>query len=134
MFTMQVDATPGPEVGLSMDNWNGYTAARQRLYDGVRDRGVENFVILSGDSHRSAASDLKINFDDQASQTIGTEFLGTSVTSGGNGADMDATGRQWLAENPHLKFHNAQRGYVRCEVTPIIEAGRAGIAQVEKNA
>lgn len=36
---MQVDATPGPEVGLSMDNWNGYTAARQRLYDGVRDRG-----------------------------------------------------------------------------------------------
>lgn len=159
VFTMQVDATAGPEVGLGMDNWNGYAAARQRLYDGVRDRKVDNFVILTGDAHRSAASDLKINFDDQASQTIGTEFLGTSVTSGGDGRDLDATGSQWLAENPHLKFHNAQRGYVKCEVTPktwrtdykvvpyvtrpdapittngtiYVEAGRPGIAHVEKN-
>ncbi len=158
VFSMQVDATPGPQVGLGMDTWNGYAAARQRLYDGVQQRGVENFVILTGDAHRSAAADLKINFDDQSSATIGTEFLGTSISSGGNGQDMDATGRQWLAENPHLKFHNAQRGYVRCELSPTqwrtdykvvpyvttpdaplvtngtlyVEAGRPGIAQVEK--
>jgi alkaline phosphatase D len=23
-----------------------------------------------------------------------------------------------MAENPHIKFFNAQRGYVRCDVTP----------------
>ena len=23
-----------------------------------------------------------------------------------------------LAENPFVKFHNAERGYVRCQVTP----------------
>lgn len=160
VFSMQVDATPGPQVGLGMDTWNGYAAARQRLYDGVQQRGVDNFVILTGDAHRGAAADLKLNFDDQSSPTIGTEFLGTSISSGGNGRDMDATGQQWLAENPHLKFHNAQRGYVRCELTPTqwrtdykvvpyvttpdallttngtlyVEAGRPGIAQVEKNA
>lgn len=79
---------------------------------------MENFVVGSGDAHRSVAAELKENFDDPDSATVGVEFLGTSISSGRDGADMDRLGQTWLDENPHMKFHNAQRGYVRCEVTP----------------
>jgi alkaline phosphatase D len=47
---------------------------------------------------------------------VAGEFVGTSITSGGDGADVDALGRTFLAANPHMKFFNAQRGYVRVNV------------------
>ncbi|MEQ7010554.1 alkaline phosphatase D family protein [Actinopolymorpha sp. B17G11] len=118
VFMMQADHTDGPEERWGLDPWDGYAAARQRLFDGVRDRGVENFVILTGDAHRSVAADLKIDFNDSSSATIGSEFLGTSISSGRDGQPTDGLGEIWLRENPHMKFHNSQRGYVRCEVSP----------------
>jgi alkaline phosphatase D len=116
VFAMQADHTAGPGELFGMDPWDGYAAARQRLFDGVVARGVENFVIVTGDAHRSVAADLKLNFADPDSPTVGTEFLGTSISSGGNGTDMDSLGVTWLAENPYMRFHNAQRGYQVCHL------------------
>lgn len=118
IFMMQADHEDGPVQAFGMDTWDGYAAARGRLLAGVHERGVENFVVVTGDARRSVAADLKADFDNPESATVGTEFLGTSVSSGGNGQDMDDLGRTWLAENPHMKFHNVQRGYARCELTP----------------
>lgn len=115
-FAMEADHTAGPGETFGMDPWDGYAAARQRLFDGVAARGVENFLIVTGDAHRSVAADLKLTFADPASRTVGAEFLGTSISSGGNGTAMDALGVTWLAENPHMKFHNAQRGYQVCHL------------------
>jgi alkaline phosphatase D len=49
---------------------------------------------------------------------VASEFVGTSITSGGNGADLTDEGRTMLAANPHMKFFNSQRGYVHCTLTP----------------
>ena len=73
-------------------------------------------VVITGDAHCSMVADLKQNFDDPSSRTVGVEFLGTSVTSGGDGARLDTRGTEWLASNPHMKFYDARRGYVRCTV------------------
>ncbi|PSK97849.1 alkaline phosphatase D [Haloactinopolyspora alba] len=158
IFMMQADSAYGPEQAFGMDTWDGYAAARSRLFTGIQERGVQNFVVLTGDAHRSVASDLTVDFDDPESRAVGTEFLGTSISSGGDGQDTDDWGRRWLAENPHMKFHNVQRGYARCVVTqdewrtdyrvvpyvtergaPIrtrasvyVEAGRAGIQDVSE--
>ncbi|WP_129666573.1 alkaline phosphatase D family protein [Phytoactinopolyspora endophytica] len=118
IFMMQADHEAGPVQAFGMDTWDGYAGARSRLLSEVHERGVENFVVVTGDAHRSVASDLKTDFDNVDSATVGTEFLGTSISSGGNGRDMDDLGRTWLDENPHMKFHNVQRGYARCELTP----------------
>jgi alkaline phosphatase D len=118
IFMFQGDSAAGELQAFGMDTWDGYAAARQRVFDGIRRRGVENFVVVTGDAHRSVAADLKADFDNPESATVGTEFLGTSVSSGGDGADQDEWGRVWLAENPHMRFHNVQRGYARCELTP----------------
>lgn len=106
----------GPET-LNPDAWDGYAASRDRLLHGLTERRVANPVVLTGDVHVNFAGELKTDFDDPDSATVGVEFVGTSISSGGDGTDLDNTGRDILAANPHLKFHNKQRGYVRCRVT-----------------
>lgn len=103
---------------LSMDAWDGYTASRQRITDFVQARNLNNLVVLTGDVHASWACDLKADYNDAASKVIGAEFVGTSITSGGNGADKRADTDKILELNPHIKFFNDYRGYVRCTVTP----------------
>ena len=48
---------------------------------------------------------------------MATELVGTSVTSGGNGTDQNPADAVQLAENPHIRFINRNRGYVRNTVT-----------------
>jgi alkaline phosphatase D len=117
VFFAARDFTTGPAVSYSMDAWDGYAASRQRILDGMRERGVTNPVVLTGDVHRNYANDLKADFRDPDSATVGVELVTTSVTSGGDGQDMPANGAQLLAENPHIKLLNNQRGYVSTRLT-----------------
>lgn len=118
VFFSQRDFDPGPPELYNMDAWDGYKASRDRILSGITRRGVENPVVLTGDVHQNYAAEIKADFDDPDSATIGSEFVGTSISSGGNGSDTSTTGLQQLEENPHLKYYNRQRGYVRCELTP----------------
>ena len=49
---------------------------------------------------------------------VGTEFVGTSISSGGDGLDTRDSTAALLVENPGVRFFNGQRGYVRCDLTP----------------
>lgn len=118
IFLAQRDLEAGPEHRFSTDAWDGYVADRDRLLRFIGERKPANPVVLTGDVHSNWVADLKENFDDPRSRTIGTEFVGTSISSGGDGADMTDRGKHILAENPHIKFFNGQRGYVRCILTP----------------
>jgi alkaline phosphatase D len=100
-----------------MDSWDGYAASRDRILEFVTLRGIPNVVVLTGDVHAHYAAELKANFDDPASATIGSEFVGTSISSGGNGVDTPANAAVLLSENPHIKFVNSQRGYVVCDLS-----------------
>jgi alkaline phosphatase D len=103
--------SPAP---VSMDAWDGYEASRQRIFDGLVQRQVPGVVVITGDTHTNYADDLKQNFDDQASTTVGVELVGTSISSGADGMDTNADRAIDLAANPHIKFANEQRGYVTC--------------------
>jgi alkaline phosphatase D len=114
----ETDTDPGPEKRLFMDPWDGYVANRNRVLTGAVERGVDNLVVITGDRHQNYAMDLKQDYYNPDSAVVGSEFVGTSISSGGNGADMTEEGTRFLAANEHMKFFNAQRGYVRCTVTP----------------
>jgi alkaline phosphatase D len=101
-----------------MDQWGGYDAARTQMMSFLDRRKPSNPVVLTGDIHTNWVNDLKADFDDPSSATVATEFVGTSLTSGGDGADTRPATDGVLAENPFVRFFNGQRGYVRCEVTP----------------
>ncbi len=113
-----VDNFAGAEQRFPMDQWNGYHAARQRFLEFLRDAKPSNPVVITGDIHSNWVNDLKPEFYKESSPVVATEFVGTSITSGGDGSDVRPTTPTILAENPHIKFFNAQRGYVRCSLTP----------------
>lgn len=112
-----LDSVAGAEQHFSMDKWNGYAVERQRFLEWLRDRKPANPVVLTGDIHSNWVSDLKPEFYREDSPVVATEFVGTSISSGGDGTDVRPTTAGMLAENPHIKFFNAQRGYVRCSLT-----------------
>lgn len=103
---------------FSMDSWDGYPAARQRITDFAAEKNINNLVVLTGDVHANWAANLITDYNNPESQIIGAEFVGTSISSGGDGSDWRADVEKTLAENPHIKFFNNYRGYVRCQVTP----------------
>jgi alkaline phosphatase D len=74
-------------------------------------------VVLTGDIHRGVAAELKADWRDPGSSTVGTELVGTSIGSDGDGAEQDGLAGLWLA-NPHVKLYNARRGYLACRLTP----------------
>ncbi|SFE37476.1 alkaline phosphatase D [Lentibacillus persicus] len=99
----------------SIDHWDGYVANRNRIFDKFKDEAVNLPIVLTGDIHRHVAAELKEDFQDPDSATVGTEFVTTSISSGGDGADKNFAA-VWQ-ENKHVPFYNAQRGYIRCQVT-----------------
>ncbi|TLW94557.1 alkaline phosphatase [Saccharomonospora piscinae] len=113
----QIDRDTGPGRTFSMDQWDGFTANRDRVFDAVRRHGVDNLAVLTGDIHRHVAADLKADFTDPASATIGTELIVGSVGSDGDGAPTDDYTDLWLS-NPHVRFYDGRRGYLLGTLTP----------------
>ncbi|MFI9787974.1 alkaline phosphatase D family protein [Kitasatospora sp. NPDC051984] len=96
---------------LSMDAWDGYPAARERFLTAVDQAGVKNLVLLTGDVHVAYALDVKRDFDDPNSRTVGVEFVGTSISSDGDGEAHPSNWATLTAANPHMKFYDGRRGY-----------------------
>lgn len=117
IMLMDLDRRAGPGTGYNLDTWAGYAIPRQRLLQRIRDRRIENLVILTGDEHQNYAGELHIDGRQPEGRPVASEFVTTSVSSSGNGTDQRADGRRYLEDNPFLKFNNAQRGYVVCDVT-----------------
>jgi alkaline phosphatase D len=116
-FTHQ-DFAAGPDELYSMDSWNGYQLARERLVTALSREGVSNPVILTGDVHANWVGEVRTDIRDPKSRCVATEFVGTSISSGGDGAEMTPRVEAMLPENPQIRFFNGKRGYVRCEVSP----------------
>lgn len=107
-----------PELQVfNMDQWDGYVAARNRLLEFLEQRQPSNPVVITGDIHSSWVHDLKTDFSKPDSEIVGTEFVGTSITSNFPTQFIKPTTAA-LRDNPHTKFFNgSSRGYVRCQLT-----------------
>ncbi|MBC8073102.1 MAG: alkaline phosphatase D family protein [Deltaproteobacteria bacterium] len=110
------------ENPLNLDQWDGYPAARTRLFELIRERAPTNLVVLTGDIHSSWAFDLADDpFGDgydpsTGAGSIAVELVTPSITSPGFPVDSAA---QFMASHPHLKWGNlVDNGYVLLDVTP----------------
>ncbi|WP_309051535.1 alkaline phosphatase D family protein [Streptomyces sp.] len=108
---------PTADFKVSMDAWDGYPASRRRILAGAAAAGVENLMVLTGDVHVGHGFDIKADFRDPSSRTLGTEIVATSVASGKDGADRPANHDRLMQANAHLKFFNGRRGYVTVALT-----------------
>ena len=113
------DSDPGAATRLSMDQWPGYPAARARLMRAVADRAPHRTVVITGDIHSHWVNELHADLRPHDGPGVAAEFVGTSIASGGDGADRwAAVTDAALAAQPQVRWHGARRGYVSCAVTP----------------
>lgn len=108
----------GEDKRYSMDQWPGYEVSRRRLLNFMHDRKVPNPVVLTGDIHLNWVNDLQLDFQDSKSPLVGTELVGTSMTSAGNGGKPIPEYERARDQNDFVQWYNANRGYVSCELTP----------------
>ena len=115
VMVMPLDRRTGDEPAplRNMDSWGGYDGPRERLLS--RLRGLGNAVVLTGDEHQNFAGELRT--DAGRGDAVAVEFVGTSISSGGDGADRRTGADRIVAENPCLRYENDRRGYLVCDVT-----------------
>jgi alkaline phosphatase D len=118
MMMAQLNQEPDSGKAFNLEAWDGYVAQRKRLLDYLSKRRTSNPIVLSGDMHSSWVADLKSDFRDPSSETVATEFVGTSISSGCDASDAEAY-KEILGKNPHIRYFDARNGgYVRCNLTP----------------
>jgi alkaline phosphatase D len=109
-------ATRPLNFGTQADNWDGYVAERQAILDWAVEQQTPNPVVLTGDSHNNWIRNIPPHYRSLEGDPVVTELLGTSISSGGDPANPFV--RYSEPFNPQIAFHNNNRGYVRCSVTP----------------
>jgi alkaline phosphatase D len=111
------DSLAGGGQRVSMDQWSGYPAARDRLLRGIAQSAANRTVVLTGDIHANWVNELRTDFRRVERPPVAAEFVGTSISSGGDGSDDTVLSTaEARADNPHVKWQQNRRGYMRCTV------------------
>ena len=103
---------------LNMDAWDGYPAARERVFKGALEADA-NLLVLAGDTHNAWSFDLA-----QDGAKVGVEFGVCSVSSPGFESYLSMIPPDQMAglvvdANAELKWADtSQRGYMTVELTP----------------
>ena len=98
-----------------LDSWDGYPAARERLYD-IFGETAARPIVISGDSHAFWANDLA----DAGGRSVGVELGTTSITSPGVCDIVPALPINRFIEdaNPHVRFcDQGAKGFVTLTLT-----------------
>ncbi|MEL7206911.1 MAG: alkaline phosphatase D family protein [Actinomycetota bacterium] len=104
-------------TGWNLDQWDGYPEARGRLLDALAGAAGQP-VVLTGDVHSSWVAELREDFDDPASTTIGTEFVVPGVSSTPSGA-LTSVAPLLRDNNDHIVYDDqVSTGWLRHEITP----------------
>jgi len=97
------------------DSWDGYPGQRARVLREIADAEVVNPVVITGDWHSTFVHDLKVDFDEPEAPTVATEFVGTSISSNGDGPVYGPYYGPMVPLNPNIRYFDGdRRGYVRC--------------------
>jgi alkaline phosphatase D len=115
------------EHGPEPDQWDGYTAERERIFQFLEEGRIPNVVFLSGDVHTAWAMELKRRPDDPDERPAAVEIVTASITSENLdevlGADPRTESlsieREVDEDNPHVRWVDLDsHGYVLVDVTP----------------
>jgi len=88
------------------------------MLNAVATHAPNRTVVITGDIHSNWVNELHDGFSRPDKRVVAAEFVGTSISSGGDGSDVNRATGPVGAENPHVKWQNSRRGYITCNVTP----------------
>jgi len=119
------------DIPSNLDAWDGYPAARERLYDAIK-KSQGNVVVLAGDSHAFWVNELH---DAQGAVRVAAEFGTTSVTSPSNGDSVPAIdlGKLYADQNPEVLLNDQRsKGYIRLTLTPEAAVGELIAVEIDR--
>lgn len=109
-------------IQFNADAWDGYPAARDRLYAMLEANPTKNVVFLTGDIHMSFALDLPREtkgYDPKAGKSLAVELVSPGISSPGLPDTLASVGPNLVADNAYVHFADVyQRGYIVLDVTP----------------
>lgn len=120
----------GPEQPVNLDAWDGYMASKNRTLQTLYENGIDNNIVIAGDTHVNWVSDLTwLDSSPYDSSTgagaIGVEFGGAAVSSpssfGENVTISDANdiSKQVVGDSESLHWSEGYyRGYFELRITP----------------
>jgi alkaline phosphatase D len=107
-------------TAVNEDQWDGYPAERQRVYNHILVNNIQDVVVLTGDIHSSWANDLPSSTYNSStgSGSVGAEFVTPSITSPGLNIPGGATAI--MAANSHIKYADLSRhGFIILDVNKV---------------
>ncbi|TWB38547.1 alkaline phosphatase D family protein [Nitrospirillum pindoramense] len=109
------------DIPYDLDGWDGYPAARERVYDAIKAAVVDgragNTVVLSGDSHAFWVNELR---DAAGTTRVAAEFGASSITSPSPGEELGLPqlGDILKAQNSEVLLNDhTTKGYVLLTLT-----------------
>ena len=121
-----LDANGGGDI-LNPDQWDGYRAARERVFRMIETTDPGSVIVLTGDIHSSWAHDLARDpnnpesYDRETqSGSLAVEFVTPAISSPGFPAFVaDALAQQAIDTNPTCRWAQlSNRGYMVLDITP----------------
>jgi len=116
-----------PHVGSApeIDAWEGYPAARSRLFDCLEQDRIADVAVLTGDIHSSWALDLPrsplAGYDAATGQgSLAVELITPAITSSPffDRAGVRERAEMFHSASPHMKYFDGERhGYVTLDIT-----------------
>jgi len=103
---------------INEDSWSGRPAARERLVRAIHERKLTNVVIATGDVHKHHAGVVPGREGALDASPAATEFVVSSISSGGDGYDMPPGWDGVAADNPQCRLSNGRRGYQLFDIRP----------------
>ncbi|MBL7936443.1 MAG: alkaline phosphatase D family protein [Bacteroidia bacterium] len=119
VITQQIMIAPLKVFGQAVngDQWDGYPAERNRVFNHILNHNIKNVVAITGDIHSSWANDLPTSSYNSTTGggSAGVEFVGPSVTSPGLSIPLGAAAIQ--ASNSHIKYADlSQHGFMILDI------------------
>lgn len=106
ILAQQVMMAPLEVFGFAVngDQWDGYPAERNRVFNYILQNNISNVVVLTGDIHSSWANDLPTSSYNSGTGagSAGVEFVTPSVTS--PGVDLGVGASLIQLSNDHIKY------------------------------
>jgi alkaline phosphatase D len=123
-FLKRLQDLAGEQLPFNLDAWDGYPAARQRLFADLQAHAM-NPVMLAGDTHNAWMFDLK----DELGHAVGVEFGTPGITSPGLESYLPlptaAVAEALRAASPEIvDLDTSRRGWTELTLTPQAVSGQ----------
>ena len=100
------------------DSWDGYPVARNKFYDRLNEAGINDILVVTGDSHEFWVNDLTNKNGEAMGVELGTTSVSSHTLSTYMGSAAEDYALLMTQNNPDVRYYNPMlSGYLDLELS-----------------